>query len=83
MPTDSPTGSARIPVEPRPRGSKAGVRARFDVPGDGTRFAIFLTPKGDTRTVVTVTHERLAGPEAVTERRAVWRERLGRLANSV
>jgi hypothetical protein len=67
----------------RERGSKAGVRIRFDIPGDGTRVGIFLTPKGETRTVVTVTHERLAGPEAVAERRASWRERLGRLAASV
>ena len=67
----------------RDRGSKAGVRIRFDIPGDGTRVGIFLTPKGETRTVVTVTHERLAGPEAVAERRAHWRERLGRLAASV
>ena len=70
-------------VEARARGSKAGVRVRYDVPGDGTRFGIFLTPKGDGRTVVTVTHERLAGPGAVAERRAFWRERLGRLAASV
>ncbi len=74
-------GSER--VQPRPRGTKAGVRIRYDVPGDQTRFGIFLAPKGDTRTVVTVTHERLAGPEAVAERRAYWRERLGRLAASV
>ena len=70
-------------VETRARGAKAGVRVRYDVPGDGTRFGIFLEPKGETRTVVTVVHERLSGAEAVAERRAAWRERLARLAASV
>jgi hypothetical protein len=71
------------PVEARARGSKDGVRVRYDVPGDRTRFGIFLEPKGETRTVVTVVHVRLSGPDAVAERRAAWRERLGRLAASV
>lgn len=59
-----------------------GRSARFDVPEDGTRVALFLTAKGDARTVVTVVHERLAGPDDVAARRLIWRARLDRLATS-
>lgn len=57
--------------------------ARFDVIADESRVAIYLTPKGDAKTVLTVTHERLAGADDVAARRTFWREALGRLADAV
>lgn len=57
--------------------------ARFDVIADGSRVAIYLTPKGDAKTVLTVTHERLDGADDVAARRTFWRAALGRLADAV
>jgi hypothetical protein len=53
-----------------------GRSARFDVPSEGTRVNVFFDPKGDDRSVVTVTHVKLAD----AAHRADWRRRLGRLA---
>jgi hypothetical protein len=81
-------------VEPRRRASwldlglrvRTGTRtmgrsARFDVPADGTRVHVSFDPKGDDRSVVTITHVKLAGAADVAVHRADWRERLGRLAS--
>jgi hypothetical protein len=81
-------------VEPKRRASwldlglrvRSGTRtmgrsARFDVPSDGTRVNVLFDPKGDVRSVVTVTHVKLAGAADVAAHRAEWRERLGRLAS--
>lgn len=57
-----------------------GRSARFDVPSEGTRVNVFFDPKGDDRSVVTVTHVKLADAADVTAHRADWRQRLGRLA---
>lgn len=57
-----------------------GRSARFDVPSEGTRVNVFFDAKGDTRSVVTVTHVKLDGPDDVAAHRTAWRERLGRLA---
>jgi hypothetical protein len=57
-----------------------GRSARFDVPSDGTRVNVVFDPKGDDRSVVTVTHVKLAGAADVAAHRAEWKERLGRLA---
>ncbi len=57
-----------------------GRSARFDVLSDGTRVNVLFDPKGDDRSVVTVTHVKLAGAADVAAHRAEWRERLGRLA---
>jgi hypothetical protein len=57
-----------------------GRSARFDVPSDGTRVNVLFDPKGDDRSVVTVTHVKLAGAADVAAHRADWKERLGRLA---
>jgi uncharacterized protein YndB with AHSA1/START domain len=56
-----------------------GRSARFDVPAEGTRVNVFLTPKGD-RTTVTVTHVKLDGAADVAAHRTAWRRRLDRLA---
>jgi hypothetical protein len=57
-----------------------GRSARFDVPSEGTRVNVFFDPKGDDRSVVTVTHLKLADAGDVAAHRADWRRRLGRLA---
>lgn len=57
-----------------------GRSARFDVPSDGTRVNVLFDSKGDDRSVVTVTHVKLAGAADVAAHRAEWKERLGRLA---
>lgn len=57
-----------------------GRSARFDVPSEGTRVNVSFDPKGDDRSVVTVTHVKLADAADVAAHRADWRQRLGRLA---
>jgi uncharacterized protein YndB with AHSA1/START domain len=57
-----------------------GRSARFDVPKEGTRVNIYLTPKGDGRTTVTVTHVKLEGADDVAAHRTAWKGRLDRLA---
>jgi uncharacterized protein YndB with AHSA1/START domain len=57
-----------------------GRSARFDVPSEGTRVNVFFDPKRDDRSVVTVTHVKLADAADVAAHRADWKQRLGRLA---
>jgi len=57
-----------------------GRSTSFAGPGDGTRVAVAIDPRGDDRVTVTVTHEGLADAEDVATRRAAWRERLDHLA---
>ena len=89
----SPMEAWRAFVEPKRRASwldlglrmRTGTKtigrgARFDVPSEGTRVNVAFVPKGDDRCVVTVTHVKLDGPDAVAAHRVAWRERLARLA---
>ena len=64
----------------RRRAGPVGRSATFDVPSDGTRVAVAIDPRADGRSTVTITHEGLAGAEAVEAQRAAWKERLSRLA---
>jgi hypothetical protein len=57
-----------------------GRAARFDVPSEQNRVNVTFFPKGDDRSVVTVTHVKLGGPDDVEAHRVAWRARLGRLA---
>jgi len=57
-----------------------GRSARFDVPAEGTRINVYLTPKDDRHTTVTVTHVRLADAADVAAHRAAWKGRLESLA---
>jgi hypothetical protein len=52
---------------------------RFARSADGSMVRLTLDPKGDERSVLTVTQSGLAGAADVAARRATWRERLGRL----
>jgi hypothetical protein len=65
------------------RTAKAPATARFDF-GDGTSRVVFgFTPKGETKSTVALSHERLPDAAAVEEVRAFWKERLGRLAQTL
>ena len=57
-----------------------GRSTSFAGPGDRSRVAVAIDPRGDGRATVTVTHEGLGDAEDVATRRAAWRERLDRLA---
>jgi hypothetical protein len=69
-----------LPLRMRTGTRTMGRSARFDVPSEGTRVNVLFAPKGDDRSVVTVTHVMLDGAEDVATHRSQWRERLGRLA---
>jgi uncharacterized protein YndB with AHSA1/START domain len=65
--------------ELRLRTSLPGKSSRFDW-GDGTtRVNAYFTAKGDAKTTVAVSHERLADAEAAERAKAGWRTRLTRL----
>jgi uncharacterized protein YndB with AHSA1/START domain len=57
-----------------------GRSARFDVPAEGTRVNVYLTPKSPDRTTVTVTLVKLEGADDVAVHRTAWKGRLDRLA---
>ena len=69
-----------LPLRMRTGTRTMGRSARFDVPSEGTRVNVLFDAKGDDRSVVTVTHVKLAGADDVAAHRAEWKERLGRLA---
>jgi hypothetical protein len=69
-----------LPLRMRTGTRTVGRSARFDVPAEGTRVNVYLTPKGDDRTTVTVTHVKLDGATDVASHRAAWKGRLDRLA---
>jgi hypothetical protein len=57
-----------------------GRSTSFAGPGDRSRIAVAIDPRGEDRATVTVTHQGLADAEDVATRRAAWRDRLDRLA---
>ena len=57
----------------------AGKRGRYDWTDPPSKVWVDLVPKGDDRTTVTVTHERLPDAEAVAAMKERWREALDRL----
>jgi hypothetical protein len=67
----------------RLRASTAPRSATFDVRGETSRVAAYLTAKGTDRVTVTIEHNRLASADDVVARRAFWRERLASLATSL
>lgn len=64
----------------RPAKGERGRSARYDVLPDGTRLVVTLDPRGEGRTAVTLTNERLAGPDAIAGARSAWKGRIERLA---
>jgi uncharacterized protein YndB with AHSA1/START domain len=61
------------------RTSQPGRSARFDVGDDGSRIVVGFTAKGDGRSQVALTHERLPSAEVAEAARATWRESLSAL----
>jgi uncharacterized protein YndB with AHSA1/START domain len=55
--------------------------ARFDFRNGSSRVVAFFDPKDRTKTTVTVQHEKLPDAGAVEDVRAMWKERLARLAD--
>ena len=56
-----------------------GARGRYDWTDPPSKVWVDLVAKGDGRTTVTVTHERLPDAAAVERLKPMWREALGRL----
>jgi hypothetical protein len=54
---------------------------RFDYRDGSSRVVAWFDPKDRNKTTVTVQHEKLKGARAVEEMRAMWKERLARLAD--
>jgi len=65
------------------RTSRENQSARFDFREEGSRVHVYFEAKGPEKTTVTIQHEKLAGAEAVEEKRAFWKERLGKLAETL
>jgi uncharacterized protein YndB with AHSA1/START domain len=55
--------------------------ARFNFRDGSSRVVAFFDPKDRTKTTVTVQHENLPDADAVEDMRAMWKERLARLAD--
>jgi uncharacterized protein YndB with AHSA1/START domain len=62
------------------RTSQPGRGARFDWDGGPTRLVVSFDEKAPGKTVVAVSHERLATPAEAEATKQAWRERLVRLA---
>jgi uncharacterized protein YndB with AHSA1/START domain len=54
---------------------------RFDFRDGASRVVAYFDPKDRTKTTVTVQHEKLPDAGAVEDMRAMWKERLARLAD--
>jgi hypothetical protein len=54
---------------------------RFDFRDGTSRVVAYFDPKDRTKTTVTVQHEKLPDAGAVEDMRAMWKERLARLAD--
>lgn len=61
------------------RPSRAAGVARFDWADPASRLVVFVEPKGASKATVSLAHERLPDPEAVTTLRRYWQDRLDTL----
>ena len=61
------------------RAGYTGKRGRYDWTDPPSKVWVDLVDKGDGRTTVTVTHERLPDGQAVAAMKELWREALDRL----
>ena len=53
--------------------------ARYDWEDGATRVLVTFTAKGEAKTTVAVSHERIADEETADKLKAMWRERLAEL----
>lgn len=65
------------------RSTRKDQSARFDFRDGTSRVVASFDPKDRSKTTVTVQHEHLPDARAVEEMRALWKERLSRLAKVV
>ena len=61
------------------RRTTAQGNARFDWPEPSSRLVVYAGPKAPGKTLVSVSHERLADPDVADREKVAWKERLGRL----
>jgi hypothetical protein len=54
--------------------------ARFDIQESGAILAVYFTDKGPGKSMVAIEEPRLSSQDAVVERKAIWKERFGKLA---
>lgn len=70
-------------VELRSRTCQPNKSARFDVLPGETRLAVTFIAKGPRKAVAQLQQERLAGAEDVARWKALWKEQLAHLADSL
>ena len=63
----------------RQRTATRPLRARFDSDGDGQRVHVTFAAKGDAKSTVTISHERLADAAERDRMKIYWRERTASL----
>ncbi len=63
----------------RRRTATKPVRARFDWDGDGSRLHVTFDAKGDAKSTVTISHERLADAAERDRMKAYWKDRTAAL----
>ena len=63
----------------RRRTATKPLRARFDWGDDGSRLHVTFGGKGDAKSTVTISHERLADAEERDRMKAYWKERTAAL----
>jgi uncharacterized protein YndB with AHSA1/START domain len=77
--TDAAVRATWLPWPMRQRPTRARNVARFDWDEPPSRVVVSWTPKGDSRTTVTVGHEQLPDADAGEQYKDHWREWLGAL----
>jgi len=78
---DEPERQRWLPGSPlRLRTATPARSARFDWEDGSSRVSVYFSSKGDSKSVVTVQHERLTDAEEAERMRRFWRERLAALA---
>ena len=70
---DEARSAWQVPAVLRRRTAVEDKSVRFDHGDDGSRVLVAIIPKGSDRATVTITHERMAGPDDVERMRAFWR----------
>jgi uncharacterized protein YndB with AHSA1/START domain len=61
------------------RRTTAAGNVRFDWPDPPSRLVVYAGPKGAAKTLVSVSHERLADADTAAREKSAWKERLGAL----
>lgn len=67
----------------RPRTATAPKSARYDWEDGSTRVNVYFAEKGDAKSNVAISHERLPGADTAEEMKGWWRERLTALKSQL